>query len=153
MCWRPVNCHSDSLGQSAGWGTEVGQNCQTPVYLCEDQQAPHHTSLTPTATLICDSIVVILTLCILLLMSVFMSLLTHFSSFPASQSPHPSLQCWIIETDSSSCSQLCVRVERDRKERNKETVGRLIHVLIEGFVKGLRHDVRCTSGIFPTLWE
>lgn len=45
------------------------------------------------------------------------------SRFPSSQSPHPSLRCWIIETDWSSCSQLCVRVKREteeERERGKE---------------------------------
>lgn len=48
----PINQHCsllDWLDQSADWGTEVGQTCQTCVCVClhGDQYALHYLKLTP----------------------------------------------------------------------------------------------------------
>lgn len=53
----------------------------------------------------------------------------------------------------SFASELRETEKKERDSREGDMVGRLIHVLIEGFVKGLRQDVRCTLGIFSTLWK
>lgn len=98
--------------------TELWDSC---LCLCLDHQAPLPYAL---ASLCCEPIFFIFSpLCIPLLMSFFICLLM-LTSHPLLllKVLIPSLRHWIIETDWSSCSQLCVRVERekDEKERDKK---------------------------------
>lgn len=79
----------------------------------------------------------------------------------SSKSSSPSLRCWIIETDWSSCSRLCVRVERDRGERKRQKRGRYggqTHPCLKrGFCRepqaGCQVCHWCSSGRFLTLWD
>lgn len=151
---------SDSLGQSAGWGTVVGQKCETPVYLCEHHTAPNRSSSHLLQLfVICDPIFVILPLCILLLMSVFIvspNSLLILSCLSKSSSLTSVLNYWdrlkqLLSALRQSWERQKRKGETEKKEREGDMVGRFIHVLIEGFVKSLRQDVRCTLGIFTTL--
>ena len=150
MVLTPANAHSltDWLDQSADWGTGVGQSCQTHVHVCLVYlpEALAH-------AVIPHSFSTSFSICLLTLTS---------PSFAAPHSPHPSLRCWIIETDWSSCSQLCVRVERDgrkgeRQKRGERYGGQTHPCLKRGFCRGPRAGCQvccwCTLGRFLTLWE
>lgn len=114
-------------------------------------------------SVICEAICFILFLCAWLLHRLFSICLPTLTSpsTAAPQSLHPSLQCWIIETDWSSCSQLCVRVERDRRERRRQKRGRYggqAHPCLKrGFCRepqaGCQVCRPCTSGRFLSLWK
>lgn len=147
----------DSLDQSAGLATVVGQNCQTPVYLCV-RMSRHlitlHSHPPPLSFAVPSPL-------FFLYASPFFQCL---SSCASQLTSHPFLLLKVFiprfsvellrRTQAAALSFASELRETEKKEtarREGDMVGRLIHVLIEGFVRGPRQDVRCTSGTFLTL--